>query len=171
MYWEAVVAALVGIAAVVLILEPMLRAQRVSTEVIDLDEEEETPASLAVGALKEIEFDKATGKLSDSDYQLLHDKYTVIALAALRSEPEILQPAADPIEAMVADRVRHIKSGRGHETDAAMCPTCGPRPEPDAVFCSNCGGTIARAGSCGNCGCALVPDGAFCEGCGNRVAA
>jgi hypothetical protein len=96
MYWEAVVAALVGLAAVVLILEPMLRANRPGIEPLGLDDEEETPASLAVGALKEIEFDRATGKLSDGDYQLLHDKYTALALAALRTESDASRPATDP---------------------------------------------------------------------------
>lgn len=27
------------------------------------------------------------------------------------------------------------------------CPSCGPRPEADARFCSNCGRPISRAGT------------------------
>jgi len=37
-------------------------------------------------ALKEIEFDRATGKLSDADYEQLKAKYTEAALAAMRGE-------------------------------------------------------------------------------------
>src|SRR6185312_14225804 len=35
-----------------------------------------SPQAVALRALKEIEFDRATGKLSDSDYDQLHAKYT-----------------------------------------------------------------------------------------------
>lgn len=66
-------------------------------------------ATPAVDALREIEFDKETGKLSESDYDALRVSYTERALAELRSK------------------------GRPN------CPNCGPRPETDASFCSNCG--------------------------------
>ena len=49
-------------------------------------EPEETPKGVALLALKEIEFDRETGKLSDEDYQFLKDKYTAQALEALRAE-------------------------------------------------------------------------------------
>jgi hypothetical protein len=66
----------------------------------------------ALDALKEIEFDRETGKLSDSDYQSLRGAYMQQAVAEMRA---------------------------GH---LAVCPTCGPRPERDAVFCSNCGAPL-----------------------------
>ena len=62
----------------------------------------------AVDALREIEFDKATGKLSDTDYADLKASYTQRAITAMRSS-------------------------------GPVCESCGPRPEGDAVFCSNCG--------------------------------
>ena len=39
----------------------------------------------AVVALREIEFDRATGKLSDTDYAELKSRYTERALAAMRA--------------------------------------------------------------------------------------
>src|SRR5207247_9446047 len=42
--------------------------------------------TVALRALKEIEFDRATGKLSDSDYEQLKAKYTHDALAAMREQ-------------------------------------------------------------------------------------
>src|SRR5213082_469060 len=39
---------------------------------------------LAVAALREIEFDRATGKLSDADYAQLKEQYTREALASMR---------------------------------------------------------------------------------------
>jgi hypothetical protein len=120
---------------------------------------------VALTALKEIEFDRETGKLSDADYAYLKEKYTAAALEALRAE------GPDDIEAMVAARVRVLRSASAPSPGAMVCAACGPRPEPDAVFCSGCGVRLAVAGQCERCGAALAPDSRFCEGCGCRVAA
>lgn len=67
----------------------------------------------AVEALRELEFDRATGKISDTDYSALKATYTRKALKMMRAG------------------------------DRLVCEKCGPRPEPDAVFCSTCGASLA----------------------------
>jgi ribosomal protein L40E len=67
----------------------------------------------AVEALRELEFDRATGKISDTDYTALKATYTRKALRMMRAG------------------------------DRFVCEKCGPRPEPDAVFCSTCGASLA----------------------------
>jgi len=62
MGWEAVVAALVGLAAVWLVLQPLLHPNRASPPVFEPLDLEETPKGIALAALKEIEFDRETGK-------------------------------------------------------------------------------------------------------------
>src|SRR5439155_18632511 len=52
----------------------------------DDPEDDMSPQTVALRALKEIEFDRATGKLSDADYEQLKAKYTAEALAAMRGE-------------------------------------------------------------------------------------
>jgi hypothetical protein len=66
----------------------------------------------AIDALRELEFDRETGNISDSDYEPLKARYTEQALVAMRA--------------------------RG----APVCEKCGPRPEGDAEFCSNCGAAL-----------------------------
>ena len=119
----------------------------------------------AVVALRELEFDRATGKLSESDYAELKARYTREAIAEMRRErpthemaaPEA--PSDDEVEALV----------RAYR-DSRACPTCGPRPESDAVYCSNCGRYMQDR--CAACGAPVVsPDARFCTGCGNRLAA
>ena len=73
----------------------------------------DTSRNPALDALREIEFDRETGKLSDADYQALRSTYTQAAVEVMRAG------------------------------ELPMCPTCGPRPERDAVFCSNCGALLA----------------------------
>jgi len=110
----------------------------------------------AVVALREIEFDRVTGKLSDADYEELKARYTARALTAMRSR----DVTADPIEAAVLEYKARIRS----------CARCGPRPEPDAIYCSNCGSYLP--GACAGCGAAVTQAGAaFCNCCGRQLAA
>jgi hypothetical protein len=122
----------------------------------------QTDREAAVAALREIEFDKATGKLSDVDYAELKARYTEQAIVAMRGEtsPDAAPaPSDDEIEAAV----RAYREG-------ASCPTCGPRPEPDAVFCSNCGRYLNDR--CAGCGAPVdALDARYCIRCGNRLAA
>ena len=69
-------AALVGVAAVWLVLQPLLMPGPPAAPVFEPPDPEETPKGVALAALKEIEFDRETGKLSDEDYEFLKAKYT-----------------------------------------------------------------------------------------------
>jgi hypothetical protein len=181
-FLETVAAALVGLAVVALIIGPLTGQGSVPPPTIDEPEDlEETPKGIALAALREIEFDRATGKLSDEDYQGLKAKYTAEALAVLRTEQagradnaggfaraegasdSPASSSVDPVEALIADRVRQLRTGM------ARCPTCGPRPEGDALFCSTCGRSLT-VGGCAECGAPLVPGSRFCENCGVAVA-
>lgn len=137
---EAIAAALVGLAALWLVLQPLFAAGRALPPSEPVDPEE-TPRGVALTALKEIDFDRETGKLSETDYQFLKAKYTAIALEALRHEPH--DSGGDRLEVMIAARVRAVRAP-GSEA-GPRCGTCGPRPEPDAVFCSSCGRKLAGA--------------------------
>ena len=116
----------------------------------------------AVVALREIEFDRATGKLSDSDYADLKTRYTQRALDVMRAG-DVAAPggrAADAAEAAVLAYRARLRS----------CARCGPRPEPDAIYCSNCGAYLDV--KCAGCGRVVEEAGAaFCAGCGRQLAA
>ena len=117
---------------------------------------------LSIAALREIEFDRATGKLSDADYAALRERYATQALAAMRSAgaTALATVEEDPAEAA-------IRAFRGaHPT----CGTCGIRPETDALYCSNCGSFLP--GKCGSCGTRVTAAGVrYCIDCGARLAA
>ena len=69
-------------------------------------------SSTAVDALRELEFDRQTGKISSSDYESLKARYTEQAVVVMRA---------------------------GY---APVCERCGPRPEADATYCSRCGAAL-----------------------------
>jgi Double zinc ribbon len=167
---ETLTAALIGVLALFVVLRPLIWPPPAQDPVVEPVEQEETRRGVALLALKEIEFDRETGKLSDEDYRFLKEKYTAQALEALRAEE--MSEAPDDVEALVSHRVRALRSAAATAPPGApTCPTCGPRPEADAVFCSTCGSRLPAPTTCARCGAALTADSRFCEGCGSRVAA
>ena len=130
MMLEAALAAVLGLAIVWIVFQPLARPGRGAPRPAEPLDPEETPRGVALTALREIEFDRATGKLSDADYEDLKARYTTVALAALRAEAAATGPA--DVEAMIAARVRGLRSAGGSTpSPAPECPACGPRPEAD----------------------------------------
>jgi len=171
---ELIAGILLAGGAVYFVLRPIFRAEmtgncnRETGNVSEGEDPEDdlSPRAVALRALKEIEFDRATGKLSDADYDTLKTRYTSEALTALRAE----QPGGEMRDAgsVVSGAASHPASRIPHP----VCPNDGPRPEADAQFCSDCGRRLATApGYCARCGTALEHDAHYCHSCGARVAA
>ena len=138
---EAIAAGVVGAALLWLVLQPLVSPSPFAPVDLDPLDPEETPRGLALIALKEIEFDRATGKLSDDDYAELNARYSAAAIATLDA---------------VSTTVR--------------CLTHGVCPESAARFCPHCGaGLVTEADACAACGVAVPADAMFCPGCGVRV--
>ena len=156
--------AFLAAAALAFVLTPLVRGRGDSTRPSSprpfrpADEDDEDP----VAALREVEFDRETGKLSDADYATLRSRYTAQALDRMRAAAASPVAAALPADAEAA--IRRYRDAR------AMCADCGPRPEAGAVFCSSCGRYLA--GRCVHCGCAVRELGAsWCSACGGTLAA
>ncbi|MEO8192834.1 MAG: hypothetical protein ABI681_03210 [Gemmatimonadales bacterium] len=108
-----IVGTMLALVALSFVLYPLLAGDGVSEAVERTPVLPQEPArNEAIDALREIEFDRATGKLSDSDYDDLKASYTRRAITAMRSAGDLI------------------------------CPRCGPRPEKDAKFCSRCGAVL-----------------------------
>ena len=80
---EAILAGLTGIAVLWLVLQPIVAPAPDEAPIFDPPEPEETARGRALLALKEIEFDRATAKLSDEDYAMLKQRYESAAVATL----------------------------------------------------------------------------------------
>jgi hypothetical protein len=158
-----IVGTLLAAVAVAYVLYPLLFSSASATHrPIGLPRVAPVADEDAIVALREIEFDRATGKLSDTDYAELKSRYTARALAAMRARDEGGADATpeDLVEATVLAYRARLKS----------CARCGPRPEPDAVYCSNCGSYLDE--KCEGCGRVVEEAGAaFCAGCGRQLAA
>ncbi len=138
---ELIAGVIVALVALALVLEPLLAKEPSPPSPVEPDvtsiEESESPKIRALLALKEIEFDRATGKLSDEDYAGLKAKYSAEAVEEIRRED--VAGAAGAAD----DAAEHAVQLAKHAA-LVVCPACGPRPEPAAVFCSRCGGLVSR---------------------------
>jgi len=161
---ELLAGTLLAVISVALVLEPLFRpVDVVDSAPADPARDDDwdadvmltaTPRARALAALKEIEFDRETGKLDDSDYQTLKARYTREAVEAMRAEQAVTAPTeeseavtaavaavavggVDSLDALAEARI--AKARARASAPRAKCPTCGPRPEADATFCSNCG--------------------------------
>jgi hypothetical protein len=165
---ELILGILLAAGATYYVLLPILRtdpqasSERTEAPVDEGDDPDDdwSPQTVALRALKEIEFDRATGKLADSDYEQLKAKYTAEAVEAMREGTGNVQRET------VKRRPTPLHVSR------FPCPVHGARPEKDATFCSECGRRLGTAPAyCARCGTALGADARYCERCGARVAA
>jgi ribosomal protein L40E len=107
-----IVGTLLALGALTFVLYPLLMGGGAGESVEPFVPFAEPERNVAIDALREIEFDRETGKLSDVDYDSLKATYTQQAITAMRS------------------------------SNGPVCPRCGPRPEVDARFCSSCGSKL-----------------------------
>ena len=101
--------------------------------------------ALAMQGLRELEFDREMGKLSDADYATLHEGLMTRALGASVELERLHPPAA-------ATRPRLVKSGVA-TTAAPMAPASPARIR----FCPQCGVEVAAGKFCSECGAPLSP--------------
>ena len=94
--------------------------------------------ALVLRSLKELEFDKKMGKVSDNDYADISGRLRARALAlmvdldrTLPETPTAEAPAAAPDDAR----------------EVTACAACGTANDPDARFCKQCGAGLAQPGA------------------------
>lgn len=167
---------LIVLAVLSLIAYPLLRVRGGRKVILD-DTEDELGELVkrkesSYTALKELEFDYHTGKLSDEDYRELCDVYKSEALQAIRTIEEGDAAAGDSIEAEVENEIRSKRrrlpgQSGGKGTSQVLCPACGGENEEGSSFCAGCGASLGER--CRKCG-ALNDLGAqYCSGCGENL--
>jgi hypothetical protein len=90
-------------------------------------------------ALRQLELDLAQGLVAPEDYPTLRDRLS----SGVRSGT-----SGDPLAGTESELVSDLEiEGLVSEQRArgAVCPSCGVRPESDAVYCSSCGRRLGGA--------------------------
>lgn len=116
--------------------------------------------SALLQSLKDIEFDRETGKLAEEDYQRLRDRYEREAIEVMRKLDSLRGGVDhdDEIDAALRDRLEGEAEVESEDADppptiaeqepeaesegpaeSIECPECGKELEAEARFCSRCG--------------------------------
>jgi len=90
---------------------------------------------LALRAIKELEFDRAMGKLSESDWQEMSGRLRARAARLMRQ----LDAGAGYREQVEQEVAKRIGSPQTEAPAARFCSACGTARDADAKFCKNCG--------------------------------
>lgn len=109
--------------------------------------------SLVLRSIKELEFDRAMGKVADEDFDEMSRRLRARALGLMQQlDADIVAPR-ERLERELAARLRDdrvsrpaVASSARHARQAtpvaeseAMCPSCGAVNDDDARFCKACG--------------------------------
>ncbi len=89
-------------------------------------------------ALKEIDFDYNTGKLSKEDYDELEKRYKSQAVAVRKTDS--ISSLTDDEE--IEREITNARQSRILEDSGLTCSLCGNRYKPDDRFCSKCGAKL-----------------------------
>ncbi len=94
---------------------------------------------LALRSIKELEFDRAMGKLSDADWQEMSGRLRARAARLMRQ----LDAGAGYREQIEKDLARRLgPAAAKSEAAARTCAACGTASDHDARFCKHCGAKL-----------------------------
>ncbi|MEE8392333.1 MAG: zinc ribbon domain-containing protein [Anaerolineae bacterium] len=121
-------------------------------------------------ALKELELDHETGKLSLSDYQVMRDQSRAQAVAILQeldacqTEAQVRVAEERALDQEIEREIeREIAVRRQGRRDPNRCLDCGAAFEPGDRFCRRCGTIVSQ---CPDCGASFETGDHFCGRCG-----
>ena len=107
----------------------------------------EREKTLVLRALKELEFDRAMGKVAPADFEEVSGRLRARALTLMQQLDVALPGYSDTIERELARRLAALGEAAPAAAPAAVaarriCADCGMANDPDARFCKGCGAKL-----------------------------
>ena len=120
--------------------------------------------------IQELDFEKASGKISDSDYESARNKY-LAQVAAVMEKLDALAPPDPSPKTTASTKTRKSAKKRTQQKSqgARACVSCGELNPKGSNFCLECGKPFAL--TCASCGESVPAKARFCNACGEKVTA
>ncbi len=161
--------ATLGAVVVAFVLYPVFASE--APEPIGLDETQselrdlEEKKAQILSNIKDLDFEKASGKLSEADYASARNDYIAQVSAVIARIDELApQPKPKPKKKKTAKSKRAAPESKA---ETIACASCGEANPKGSKFCLECGSAFTAL--CGACGEGLPPNAKFCNACGEKV--
>jgi hypothetical protein len=124
----------------------------------------------ALIAVRDLDFDFQTGKVTEADYQPLRQQLLLAAAQAASAEaarrPATRTSRHARLDDDIESAVRKLRLGgqAARQPAPQTCAACGTAAAGTDRFCGHCGEALGLA--CPNCRAAVQPTDRFCAGCG-----
>ncbi|GEM_PF-1653235 len=131
------------------------------SELRDLEEKK----TQILSNIKDLDFEKASGKLTDADYESSRNDYMAQVSAVIIRMGELApqQQQERRKKGSAASKTTAPKS----KADTMTCASCGEANPKGSKFCLDCGRPFKA--QCGACSETLPPKAKFCNACGEQV--
>ena len=156
-------AVLVGLALLVLTTAMVFRPFAQGSRLAEVTPEPNSPLplELVLTALRDLDFDHQTGKVSEEDYMPTRAELLVKAAQAMAEGSGL------SFEDILEEKVKEIRRRLGDGEPAGYCAHCGGRLDPGDQFCPRCGDSQSLG--CPSCGRPTKAEARFCVGCGYQL--
>ncbi|MFQ5595681.1 MAG: zinc ribbon domain-containing protein [Anaerolineae bacterium] len=143
-------------------------------------------------AIRDVDFDRETGKLTSEDHRLMRERLTAEGVRLLQELDRLMQSnvrediereierevaalrqtaPAEAGEEQLTPRPRpkpeRVPTAERSDREVSICPTCGEAIRASAQFCTHCGASLIL--TCPQCGVTVAPDDRFCRSCGAHL--
>lgn len=156
-----------------------------ATGAVELDESARTRSDLSdkkamlYEAIQDLDFEKASGKISDSEHETLRNDYLAQVSVVIEEMDRLAPPTPPAAKKLPAEPEKSTDEGEPetatneheHETstDALVCSSCSAHNPRGSNFCLECGAAFAL--QCASCGESLPAKARFCNACGEKASA
>lgn len=121
-------------------------------------------------ALKDAEFDRETGKLTDEDYQIVRTRYMAEAAQVLRQFDRLTPEAKAALDSEIEQGVAQVRSDLQRGDTAGQADLAAAVEGEIAALIKHAAPADKRRLACPNCGRRYLPGDAFCAACGAPLA-
>lgn len=174
-----ILAVLLSVTALYLVAQPLIaKAQTARPTAISAQEELEellAQRDAAFQALRELNFDRRVGKITEEDFVVFEANLKQTAADSLRALDQWEARADDNLDSAIEKAVSARRAMHGGQQ---ACPTCGRAVAPADKFCAHCGQPMPTApvqpapraaAVCSKCGQPCEGGDRFCASCGEPL--
>lgn len=96
-------------------------------------------------AIKDLEAERDTGKLSEADFVELNARYRARAKSVLKALDSQLAPHREAARELLSGATAQAAAPASKVSSAPVCPSCQATNDVDAAFCKKCGARLSES--------------------------